>query len=640
MKIENSHISNRIWIAPFILAAMIATYTLIIGGWSVDRFNSFNATLWDMGIMVQSIWNTAHGSILHESVNLGYSVSRLAMAHWELIYFPLAIIYRIIPSVPLLLYIQSFVLACGMIPIYRFAKKKLSSESAALLISLTYLFYPALHGANLFDLHGLTFATTFLLFTFYYLDKGDWIKAIILGVLSICCREDVAFVIFTLGIYNLFKRKPGETIEHGVAFQVSAIFIGISLLWITAFFSRAYFIGSTGLAETNSMVPNWKNSIAVPIFGFLKLPLPNIISIIQSICSYESIKYIAKLILPTIGLCCLSPSILLISLPTVLLNLSSNYYQMRQIEYHYTAAITPFIFFATINGMANLKQWSARLPKLQVNRITFVFSSILLLASVISTTQFSILRFHKTWRVSEDNKKLSQQLRAIPSELSVSASARVGAHLANRKELYHFPEHDSNADLIILEFNRPEVEIKNLTGKLRTSRVSAMNQFTQRVFQDTTLGIRFIEDNVFCFQRGLASKASFEKFCLLEKMPSNVAATHLIDFGNGLHFLAWKSIYIGNQQAHFQLFWSTTESQPETTQLNFYLASSESQESIPYQPVLGKIPINEWEPGKIIADHLFINRPGSTETKTYSVIVSVFTGKNFQQRQVFKFDFR
>ncbi len=613
--------------SPFLLAGMILAYTLIIGSWSVNRFKSYNATLWDMGIMGQAIWNTAHGRILHESINLGYSISRLAVAHWELIYLPLAIIYRIIPSIPLLLYIQSLVLACGVIPIYKFALRKLSSEPAALFISASYLFYPALHGANLFDLHGLTFATTFLLFTFYYLDKGKWIIAIIFAVLSICCREDVALVVFMLGIYTLFKNKTGDPIEKHIALKLRAIFISMSLLWIIAFFGRAYFIGQGELADTSSMISNWENSSAAPIFDFIKTLLSN------------NLKYIAKLTLPVIGLPLLSPSIMLIALPTLLLNISSNWPQMRQIEYHYTAAITPFIFLATIQGISNLKGWSNRFPKFQSNRIPIILSSIILLASIVSTTQFSILRFHKTWQVSASNKKLSRQLLAIPSDLSISATARVGAHLANRKELFHFPEHFSDADLIVLALNRPEVEIKNLTGKLRTNKVVAWNELTQSIFQDTSLGLRFIEDNVFCLQRGLASKASFKELFFLEEIPSNGTAANKINVGNGLNLLGWKPVYIGNQQAHFQLFWSTDKPQPETTCLNFYLTSADSAMEIPYKPILGRIPIHEWEPGKVVSDHLFVNRPKDTEARTYSVMLSTSTDNNSQRIHLFDFIF-
>lgn len=609
---------------------MVASYTLIIGTWAVNRFMSFNATIWDLGLMIQAIWNTAHGRILYESVNLGFSISRLTVAHWELIYLPLAVVYRIIPSIPLLLYTQTFILACGVIPIYKFAQKKLSSEITALLIALAYLFYPALHGANLFDLHGLTFAATFLLFTFYYLDQENLKKTILFALLSICCREDVAFIILMLGLYGWIVKKNSK---------IGVSLLTLSIVWIIAFFIRSYITGHTDLIETTSMAPNWEHLAISHVFDIFRSPFKKIITIVQFLLSFENIKYLAKLILPVVGLCCLSPEILIIATPTLLLNLLSNWHQMHQIEYHYTATITPFIFLAAIKGMANLTRWFVRLPNFQANRIQFILGSIIVLSAMVSTTQFSILRFHKTWRVSESDQKLSQQLKEIPSELSVSATARVGAHLANREALFHFPEHSSDVDMVIIELNRPQVEIKNLTGALRTSKVPAMNEFTQSIFQDTTLGLKFVQDNVFCFQRSLTPRKSFAKYTFLEELPSEVTELKKIDFGNGLYFLGWKPVYIGDQQAHFQLFWLTDQKQSEKVSINLHLKFGDSKIAIPHQPLFGRIPIHDWTPGKIICDHLFINRPAESDRNIFSVVMSVTNTDQAQEYNLFEYNF-
>lgn len=622
---------KKSWSASLVLVAMIMAYTFIIGNWAVNRFMSFNATLWDLGLMTQAIWNTAHGKILYESVNLGYSVSRLAVAHWELIYLPLAIIYRIIPSVPSLLYIQTFVLACGVIPIYKFAQKKLLSETTSLLVASAYLFYPALHGTNLFDLHGLTFATTFLLFTFYFLDQDRFSLALIFGFLSLSCREDVTFVLFVLGLYSVIFKKNKKT---GLVFLIA------SVGWFTAFIYRAYFWGSTEILSTANAGSYWDHLGEGGIFkvftSLFKHPWP----VIQQLIQFENLKYLAKLLIPVLGMSLLAPGILLIAAPTLLLNLLSNWQQMHQIEYHYTATITPFIFLAAIKGIANIKQWISRFPKLNTSRIPFVFGLLILATSIISTTQFSILRFHKTWYVSESNKKLVTQLQEMPPDLSVSTTARAGAHLAKRQELYHFPEHCSDADIIIVELNRPEVEIKNITGKLRTLKIAALNELTESVFQDTTLGLRFVEDNVFCFQRGLPRRESFEAYAFRDEMPSNVTETKKIVLGNGLYFLGWKPVYIGDKQAHFQLYWLINKQQPGEGKLKFFISSGDSKIKINYAPLLGRIAIHEWTPGKIICDHLFINRPAVEDSVTISVLASISGAGNTGEQKLFTFEFR
>jgi len=614
------------WIALALLVFIVTVYTLIVGNLAVNRYMSFNATIWDLGVMTQTIWNTAHGRILQESVNLGFPISRMAVAHWELIYLPLAVIYRIFPSIPLLLYIQTFVLACGVLPIYRFAEKKLSSTATALFIAVAYLLYPALHGSSLFDIHGLTFSTTFLLFTFYFLDQQKTIKTISFAILSICCREDVALIIFMLGLFSLLMRKR---------WKISFILITLGVVWIIAFFTRGYFIGHEELMKSTSMAYNWDHIFSSS--EFLKSPLKIFLNIIQWLITFENIKYLVKLILPVIGLCLLSPTILLISSPTLLLNLLSNWHQMHQLEYHYTATITPFIFLAAIKGMANLKQKLSRFPGLPTDRILLIIGMLIAVASIISTAQFSILRFHNSWHVSDNDKLLSKKLHAIPLELSVSTTARPGPHLANRKLLYHFPEHISNADIIVIELNRSEVEIKTLAGKLRTRKVPAMNKFTRSVFQDTTLGLKFVQDNVFCFQRGLNPKDSFKNHAFRDELPPQLIIGEKVNLGDSFFFLGFKPVYIDDRQAHFQLFWLNEKKQSKEVSLTFYLSSGDLIQKIPYEPLFGRINIQHWQQAKIICDHLFIDLPDHREIKTFSILASFSAAEHAQTHYLFSF---
>lgn len=621
MKIEQYDGINQARIFLIILAGMIALYTSIIGAWAVNRYMSFNATLWDLGLMIQAIWNTSHGRILHESVNLGYSVSRLAVAHWELIYLPMAAIYRLIPSISMLLYIQSFVLACGAIPIYKFATKKLLSEPAALLISTGYLFYPALHGSNLFDLHGLTFATTFLLFTFYFLDQEHFKLTLIFGMLSLSCREDVAFVLFMLGLYSIFLKRNKK---------IGLIFVIASACWFTAFSYRGHFWGSTEILSTANAGSNWNHLGEGGFFTVLISLLKHPMQIIRHLIQFENLKYLAKLFIPTLGMSFLAPEILIIALPTFLLNMLSGWNSMHQIEYHYTATITPFIFLSAIQGIANLNQWLHRMFSSIKPSIPFIIAIHLIIASICSTLAFSILRFHGNWRVTESNRALAKKLHAIPSPLSVSATARLGPHLSSRQQLTHFPEHSSFADMVILELNRSDVEIKSAGGKQRTRRVPAWNEFSKAAMQNPTFGLRFAKDNVFCLQRGIDPTLSFKKYAVLDSVPRQLQKIESDTLKNGLIFLGWRTVFTSDKQAHFQLYWQSTRRQSQDDQLKFYLSTNNSLLPLDHQPVFNRLELHEFPIGKIVCDHLFVNRPQNVKGEACSISVRVASREHHQ----------
>jgi hypothetical protein len=260
----------------------------------------------------------------------------------------------------------------------------------------------------------------------------------------------------------------------------------------------------------------------------------------------------------------------------------------------------------------------------------------LLIAAICSTMFFSIVRFHGNWQVSEANRALAEQLHAIPSPLSVSATARLGPHLASRQQLYHFPDHFQESDVVILELNRPDVELKNPEGKQRTRRAPAWNEITRAALQDTTFGLRFAVDNVFCLQRGIDSKKSFQNYAILDALPADPIQLKNDSLENGLIFLGWKTVYIGSEQAHFQLYWKNTRQQEREDQIKFYLSADDFQIPLDQQSGFGRLELHEFPVGKIVCDHLFVNRPANDSINTYSISVRV---SSQESRQLITFQF-
>ncbi len=612
-----------------ILSSAIGVYTGIVGNWAVNRFQSYQATLWDLGIMGQTIWNTAQGRILHESVNLGFSVSRLQVAHWELIYLPLAVIYRIFPSLPLLLWLQTLILACGVIPIYLFARRKLQSETASLLVAMAYLFYPALHGANMFDLHGLTLATPFLLFTFLYLTEEKFSAAIAFAIISLFCREDVALVIFMLGWYAWLGRNQP---------QMGAVLVIISTLWMLAFASRSHLWPTQEIPAIAGSAAAAAKSGENEITQILSAIVRSQGAALTRLFRFENMVYGAKLLLPVAGFSLFAPSILLIAGLNGLLNLLSPWNFMRRIEYHYSAAIIPFIFLAAIQGMANIITYARRHRSIQWFSAE-IGMTVILLSAMVATTQYSILRFHRIWQVTPQHQLLSQALQEIPTNLSVSSTPREGAHLAERQFLYHFPERVSDVDIVVMDLKRPLMEVKAFAGSHRTLRLPALNELSLAVLQDSAWGLRFAIDNTFCLQRGLPAKESFARYAILDSLPPALDGRLNIQVNPGLSLVGWATVYISCNQAHFRLYWLRQEATSAGLPIQWSLQGNHWRQEFDHYPLFGRLRFQDIPPGKILCDHLFINNPHYSGLRNFSV--AVVPGDDLQQVpcELFSFDF-
>src|SRR5581483_7064861 len=153
-----------------LLWTAILAYAAGFSALSILRHRAFNDGRYDLGNMVQTVWNTAHGHFLQMTSGDGVQISRLA-AHFDPILAAFAPLWWIWPSPEMLLAVQAVAVALGALPVYRLAHKHLGSERAGLGFALVYLLYPATEWLTLNEFHPVALSCPLLLFAFWYLDE-------------------------------------------------------------------------------------------------------------------------------------------------------------------------------------------------------------------------------------------------------------------------------------------------------------------------------------------------------------------------------------------------------------------------------------------------------------------------------------
>src|SRR5207248_436112 len=102
------------------------------------------------------------------------------------------------------LVLQCLWLAAGGPAVYLLAERLLSSKSVGVLLALSYLVYPALHGANLDNFHALTLAIPLFLWLLYFLERGATRAYLVVLFLLLLVREDVALAVAGVGLFAVF----------------------------------------------------------------------------------------------------------------------------------------------------------------------------------------------------------------------------------------------------------------------------------------------------------------------------------------------------------------------------------------------------------------------------------------------------
>lgn len=437
------------------LTFFVAVYALYFSIISFLRYTNYYTGRFDLGNMAQTVWNTSQGRIfLITDPNGTEAVSRLAF-HADFILILLAPFYLLWSDPRVLLLIQAVVVAGGAFFVYGISRHILKNKTLSLLIALSFLLYPALQRATLYDFHAVVLATTFLLGAVYYLLKKQYGFFFIMAILAALTKEQLWFVIALFGPILFFVHK--KRVFGGFIFFFS-LGVFYYLLWHAipntageAHFALSYF--NEGGKSPSDIIRN-----------ILFSPFDTIQTAIDS----SRIDYYKKLLLPVGFLPLAYPFWLILSAPDLILNIMSDRVQLQQIYYQYTATITSFVFVSLVYGISVVQKFFPRIPYM-------IMYAYIILAALLGAYLYGPLPGSKEPNIAMITKPqperiaIDRELSAIPKGVSVAASNNLASHLSEREAIYVIPQGIGKAEYIAIfkKFNNTNTHDVQILENLR-----------------------------------------------------------------------------------------------------------------------------------------------------------------------------
>ena len=415
--------------ARVLLWTAISAYAAGFGSLSILRHRAFTTGRYDLGNMVQTVWNTAHGHFLQMTGGDGVQISRLA-AHFDPILAALAPLWWIWPSPEMLLAVQAIAIALGALPVFWLARKHVGSERAGLAFALVYLLYPATQWLTLNEFHPVALACPLLLFAFWYLDEDRLLPFGLLAAAAMTTKEEVGLVVAGMGVWYAVRRRPrpGAAIAGaGVLFSAVAVAVVIPHFNAGAessFYGRYDAIGGSagGIAETAFTHP-W--------------------TLFEQAFQHRDLHYLLHLLVPLSFLFVLSPLLLVAFVPEVALNQLSATQTQTSIHFHYSAAAIPPLVTATVLGGAALtRRFPARTSALLATAVAVAVAANWKLGAVPLWTVVpggEDFQAHD-WHVTAHDQVADRAIALVPSGAVVSSTNVLGAHLSARRRVLSLPK--------------------------------------------------------------------------------------------------------------------------------------------------------------------------------------------------------
>jgi uncharacterized membrane protein len=434
-------VKHRSTIIRFLLVLFIIVYATFFIQQLFLRYYTFSSRSLDLGNMDQAIWNTLHGRPYHQTNQPGI-YNRLSL-HVEPILAPISLLYLIYSGPETLFVLQTVVVALGAIPVFALARLKLKNEGLALIFALAYLMYPALQAANILDFHAVTMAPTFLLAAFYTLETNRLKWFALFAVLAISCKEEIALIVMMMGLYALlFKQQR----------KLGLITMGASLGWafVAVFVIPPMFVNTENIhwGRYNHL----GDSPADILLNFIVQPQ----LLLNHLREVNVPNYFRLLLAPTAYTALFSPHLLLLALPSLGINLLSNFPPMQQVNtLIYAASIIPAVFISSIFGATVIiRLLNHKLHHLR-SLTCLLLGVLVLFATLVYHEQYGFFpgggQFRGWPLITNHHRNAARILAQIPPDAALAAHDRLNPHVSQRETLHIFDGSTDGIDHIVLD---------------------------------------------------------------------------------------------------------------------------------------------------------------------------------------------
>lgn len=427
----------------YVFFTLATAYTVVFSTLSVLRHLSFNTDGYDMAIFDQAVWNSLRGRLLETSVLpdvtvlLGQRFSPILLA-----FVPL---YSVWSNPITLMVAQTLAIALGAFPIYWFARGRLGSLPA-LGVALAYFLSPALEGVNLFEFHEIALSIPLFSFATFFMLRKRYMPCLVCLGLALFVKEDMTFVVTGFGIYLIAVQRRWRL---GLGVALAGITSGVLLLqYLIPYFngspigSGQYYYFGAGIAGGRGRY----DYLGQSLFEILTTLFTRPLFVLQHVVTFPKIEYVLQLIVPLAFLSLLGAEISALAIPTLAVSLLSDFSPQFSINYHYSASLLPFLFFAATVGMQRIAHWrlDAQSFEGERRRRGVALTVLLLAASGIGYYDLAPgpLARHfdpAQYALTRHSAAGDSLVAMIPPDAVVVAQARITPHLSERPHIYEFP---------------------------------------------------------------------------------------------------------------------------------------------------------------------------------------------------------
>ncbi len=445
-----SESSRRVQFSPLIVPFWVSFFILFFA--SNLRHFLFQSNALDLGWFDQAIYLISQG----KPPIVSFSDFHILGDHASFIFYPMALLYKIYPSVVWLFFLQALALAVAVIPVYQLSLQAGLKQQQGITMVWVYLLYPLIFNVNLFDFHPEVIAFPAILWAVYTARNHNFGRFLGAIIVILSCKAVLSLTVLGMGVWLFFKEKKN-------LFGLLAMGLGIFWFIVTTQIIIPQFSGAEA-AAVNRYAFLGESVLEIAMNLFLK---PQII--LGKLFTVANLEYLIFLFIPLLwGLFPQYSSPIIAAIPALALNLITDYRPQKDLVHQYSLPILPFLLLIVITTLVHQKAWFQQRWKI----------ILWMLIAFLALGKYGYF----TSRYLEQTDTLSAMqsaIKQIPPQVSVLTSPQIAPHLTHRSliDIAIKSEEPFNLDqyeFILLNRKYPswpdsETTVRNLVETLQQS---------------------------------------------------------------------------------------------------------------------------------------------------------------------------
>ncbi len=457
---------------PISILFIIEISTVILFICSSLKHILFQSTAWDLAIFDQAVYLISQG----EKPISSFLNIHILGDHAALIFYPLALFYKVYPSVYWLLLIQAFVLSFGALPIYYLSQYHGLTQSKSLTLSLVYLLYPLIFNINLFDFHPDVIAVSCLLWAILAAFSNNLWLFIFAIIITLSCKSVLSLTIIFMGLWLFCCQKKQK---------LGSIAMGLGISWFiisTRFIIPIFSHNSANISRHLERFNYLGNSFSEIAQNLIFKPW----LLLQGLFNLPNLEYLLLLLIPVIwGLSWQYLTALIATIPTLAMNLLSQNLLQKDLLHQYSLPIIPFLMVVVIMTVAAKKSWFHQ------NKYIITWSLICFLALAkygYFTSRY--LNSVDTWKAT--NEAISK----ISTQGNVLTSTYIAPHLSQRA-MIKLAENGAES----FDFQQFDYILLNQRYPGRETSPELIETIKEKVGQNANFNLTYRRDDIYLFSQ-------------------------------------------------------------------------------------------------------------------------------------------